>query len=169
MRTFYKFIWVYVAFLLQSLFFENIKIFSCSPDIVLALIIVFSVSLEFVPAAILGAFAGMLVDVMYEQVVGINLLSYMFLALLVSLATDRKNENSPLIMSWISFVSIAALEIVMAVFESVLATPQSIGTLCANVFVKGLFAAVFTLVLVLYTQKIKKKKEDKNAQEEAIE
>ncbi len=163
MRTLFRFIGIYVSFLIQSLFFENLKIFSCSPDIMLALVIIFSVSLDFVPAAILGAFAGILIDVMYGQVFGINLLVYMFLALLVSISTDRKNENSPLIMSWISFVSVSALEIVLAVLHSVINTPQKIGILCANIFVKGLFAAIFALLFVILTQKIKKKKEDRES------
>ncbi len=166
MRIFYKFIGIYVAFLLQSLLFENIKIFSCSPDIMLTLLIIFSVSLNFVSATFLGAFAGVLIDVMYEKVFGINLLIYMFLALLVSLATDRKNENSPLIMSWISFVSIAALEIAAAILKSVIAVPLNIGVLCANIFVKGIFAAVFALASVILVQNIKKKKTDKNQNSE---
>jgi rod shape-determining protein MreD len=74
-----------VAFLLQSLLFQDIRIFSCSPDITLALLAIFAVSLDFVPAACLGAFAGLLTDVMYEQVFGINFLIYMFFALFVSL------------------------------------------------------------------------------------
>lgn len=161
MKTFYKFIGIYVAFIIQSLLFQNIRIFSCSPDIMLTLLIIFSVSLDFVPAACLGAFAGLLIDVMYERVFGINLLIYMFLALLVSLSTDRKNENSPLIMSWISFVSIAAFEIAMAVFKSVVSSPLRIGMLCASIFVKGIFASVFALLFVVLLQNIKKKKSDK--------
>ena len=169
MKTFYKFIGIYIAFLLQSLFFQNLRIFSCSLDIMLALLVMFSVSLEFVPAALLGAFAGLLIDVMYEEVFGINLLLYMFLALIVSLATDRKNENSPLIMGWIAFISIAAFEIVVAIFKSVTTTPMTLGTLCANIFVKGIFASVFLLVLVLAIQNKKKKKADKKqiSEEEA--
>ncbi len=162
MKTFYKFIGIYVAFLLQSLLLQDIKIFSCSPDIMLTLLIIFSVSLDFTPAACLGAFAGLLIDVMYERVFGINLLIYMFLALLVSLSTDRKNENSPLIMSWISFVSVSAFEIVMAVFKAMISPPLRIGLLCANIFVKGIFASAFALLFVILVQKIKKKKSDKN-------
>ena len=169
MKTFYKFIGIYGAFLLQSLLFQNIRIFSCSPDIMLALLIIFSVSLDVVPAAFLGAFAGTLIDVMYEEVFGINLLIYMFLALFVSLSTDKKDENSPLIMSWISFVCVAAFEIVVAVIESVFAPPLRIGMLCSNIFVKGIFSAIFALLLVLLVHNIKKRKENKiqNSEEEA--
>ena len=168
-KTFWKFIGIYVAFLLQSLLFENLKIFSCSPDLVITLIIIFSVSLDFVPAAVLGAFAGLLIDVMYEQVFGLNLLIYMFFALLISLAADKKNENSPLIMSWISLLGVCALEIVLSLLSVVIANPYGLSTLCANIFVKGVFASVFTLFFVLVTQDMKKRKkvEKQNSEEEA--
>lgn len=163
-----KFLWIYIAFLLQSIFLENLKIFSCSPDLVLTLVIIFSVTLDFTPAALLGAFAGLLIDVMYESVFGINLLVYMFLAILVGIAADRKNENSPLIMSWISFVSVAALEIALAALKSVIVTPEKISVLCANIFVKGIFAAVFALLFVLLKEHIMKiKKQKKDSQKEA--
>ncbi len=168
MKNLLRFIGIYVAFLLQSLLFQEIRIFSCSPDIMLALLVIFSVSLDIIPAAFLGAFAGLLMDVMYERVFGINLLIYMFLALFVSLATDRKNENSPLIMSWISFVSVAAFEIAAALLKSVVSQPLKIGVLCANIFVKGIFGAIFALVFVISVQKIRRKSDKKsNSREEA--
>lgn len=168
MKNLLRFIGIYVAFLLQSLLFQEIRIFSSSPDIMLALLVIFSVSLDIIPAAFLGAFAGLLMDVMYERVFGINLLIYMFLALFVSLATDRKNENSPLIMSWISFVSVAAFEIAAALLKSVVSQPLKISVLCANIFVKGIFGAIFALVFVISVQKIRRKSDKKsNSREEA--
>ena len=155
-----KFLWIYIAFLLQSIFLENLKIFSCSPDLVLALLVIFSITLDFIPAMLLGAFAGLLIDVMYESVFGINLLVYMFFALLISIAVDRKNSNSPLIMSWISFVCVAALEIVLAALRSVIIAPEKISMLCANIFVKGVFAAVFALSFVLIKEYIARRKKD---------
>ena len=169
-KTFTKFLWIYVAFLLQSLFIENLKIFSCSPDIVLTLVVLFAVSLDAVPAAAIGAFAGALSDIMYETVFGINLLEYMLFALLVSIAVDSKNSNSPLIMSWVSFVCVSALEIVLAALRSVIIEPQKISMLCANIFVKGIFSAVFTLLFVLYVL-YRKRRKNKMAplEKEAVE
>lgn len=122
----------------------------------------------------MGAFAGVLTDVMYGSVFGINVLIYMYLALLVSAAADKKNANSPLIMSWVCFVSIAAMEIILAVLESVLVSSVDIGVLCANIFVKGIFAAVFALIYVLFLQRIKKHRQIKaelanDAEREAAE
>lgn len=170
----YKFLGLYLAFLFQSFFFENLKILYCSPDLVLTVLIIFSVSLDLVPAALLGAFAGLLSDVMYSSVFGINILVYMYLALLVSIAADKKNENSPLIMSWICFVSVAAFQIVLTVLKAVAGTSVQMGLLCANIFVKGLFAALFALCFVLAVQYIKNKRKKKNEailppQEEAVQ
>ena len=159
MRIAYKTLGIYFAFLLQSLFFENLRIGSCSPDLLLAVLVIVAVSEDFVPAAILGAFTGLLTDVMYGRVFGINILFYMCLALLVGIAADKKNSNSPLIMSWICFVSIAAMEIVLGILKTGMGRKISLGMVCTNVFVKGIFAALFALGFVLVMLKIKKRKE----------
>ena len=157
-----KYVWkalgIYVAFLLQSLIFENLRIFSCSPDILAAVVIIVAVSEDFVSASILGGFAGLLYDVMYGEVFGISILLYTYLALLVGIAVDRRNSNSPLIMSWVSFVSIASLEIVIALFKTAMGNNPAFGQLCANILVNGLFGALFALCFVLVVQYIKRKK-----------
>ena len=156
-----KYVWkalgIYVAFLLQSLIFENLRMFSCSPDVLAAVVIIVAVSEDFVPASILGGFAGLLYDVMYGEVFGISILLYTYLALLVGIAADRRNSNSPLIMGWVCFVSIASLEIVIALFKGGMGSTPAFGQLCANILVKGLFAALFALCFVLVVQYIKKK------------
>lgn len=161
MRIARKTLGIYLAFLIQSLFFENLKLFSCSPDILVAVVIITAVSESFVAASAMGAFAGLLIDVMYGQVFGINLLLYMYLALIVSIAADRKNLNSPLIMSWVCFVSIAAMEIVVSVLKVGIGRNITLGIICSNIFVKGIFAAVFALAFVLLSLKMEKRRKNK--------
>ena len=158
MKSVWKFLWVYLAFLLQSLFFENIKIFSCSPDILLTAVIICAVSMDFVPAAALGAFAGVMIDAMYSEVFGINVLVYMYLGLLVSLSADKRNCNSPLIMGWICFISVAALEIVTGVLKMLMLGTGGMGNLIRHIFVKGIFAGVVALLGVLLTELISKRR-----------
>jgi len=148
---------IYLAFLAQTLIFENIKILSCSPDILITAIIICAVSSDYMKAAALGAFGGILVDVMCADIFGVNILIYMYLALLVSLAVGEKTENSPLLMSWVVFIAIAAMQIIIGVFKSILGYSSSVGIMGANILVKGIFAAVFTLLFVLLYQKVKKK------------
>lgn len=154
-----KMLGIYIVFLLQSLIFENIKIFSCSPDILLAVVIVCAVSTDYVQAAIMGGFAGLLADVIYARVFGINLLVYMYLGVLVSLAVDKKNDNSPLIMSWICFVCITLMEIVMALLKSMFGYPSSLGVLMTNILVKGLFGGVFAFLYVILREKMIKRRQ----------
>ena len=163
MRYISKVLGIYLAFLAQTLIFENIKIFSCSPDILITAIIICAVSSDYMKAAALGAFGGMLVDVMCKDIFGINILIYMYLALLVSLAVGEKTENSPLLMSWVVFISIAAMQIILGVFKSMLGYSSSIGVMGANILVKGMFASVFTLLFVLLYQNLKKKAAVKRA------
>lgn len=158
MKSLYKLIGVYLAFLIQSLFFENLKIFSCTPDLLVTIIIIYSVSEGLPKAGILGAFAGLLVDVMYSDVLGINILIYMYFAIIVSIAADSKNSNSPLIMSWICFISTASMEIVVTVVRTAFSGSPDLGLLCRNIFVKGIFAAIFAVIYVLIVQAFLKRK-----------
>ena len=164
-----KYVWktlgIYLAFLIQSLLFENLNIFSCSPDILMTVVIIVAVAESFVPASVLGGFAGLLNDVMYGEVFGTGILFYLCLSLAVSLAADSKNINSPLIMSWICFISVAATEIVLSVLRTAMGRAIEIGHICAEIFVKGIFAAVFALVFVLASEFLKKRKKNKPASE----
>lgn len=153
-----KMLGIYIIFLLQSLIFENIRIFSCPPDILIAAVIVLAISSDLASAALMGGFAGLLTDVMYGGVFGINTLMYMYLGLLVSLAVDKKSDNSPLIMGWISFVCIAIMEIVVTLLKSMFGYPSSVGFLTANIFVKGIFGAVFAFLYVLLKEKLAKRR-----------
>ena len=161
-----KYVWkalgIYLAFLLQSLIFENLKIFSCSPDLLVTVVIIVAVSESFVPASVLGGFAGLLNDVMYGKAFGTGILFYLCLSLAVSLAADRKNINSPLIMSWICFISVAATEIVMSVLQTAMGKSTEIGHICAEIFVKGIFSALFALLFVFFAELLKKRKRDKS-------
>lgn len=165
----WKIIGIYLAFLVQSLVFENINILSSSPDILLTVLIICSVSLDFPAASILGAFAGILMDVMYGSIFGVETLTYMYLALLVSIAVDKKNDNSPLIMSWICFISITVMEIAMTILKAMLGSHQSIAYLASGILVKGVFAALFALLYTLICQYIKKRKAgDQNSVKEEL-
>lgn len=148
---------IYLAFLLQSLIFENIKIFSCSPDILVTAIIICAVSTDFMKAASLGAFAGLLLDAICGRVFGVNILIYMYLAFFVSTAVSEKTENSPLLMSWVVFITITALEISVGVLKSMLGYHSSVRFILTSIFVKGIFGALFTLFFVLIYHKIKKR------------
>ena len=146
-----------VRFGSQTLF-ENINILSVSPNILLAVIIMCSVSLDFVPASAMGSFAGVLMDTMYGSVFGVRTITYMFLALFVSIAVDKKNDNSPLIMSWICFISITVMEISISVLKAMLIGGISIKYLISGIFVKGIFAALVALFYTLIRQYIKNRK-----------
>lgn len=159
LKYLWKVIGVFAAFLLQSLVFENLNILSSSPDILLTVIIMISVSLDFTWASAVGAFAGIIMDSMYGSVFGVKTLMYMYLALLVSIAADKKNDNSPLIMGWICFISITVMEITMAIINAIIGSPIKFTYLIADIFVKGIFSAVFAILYTLATECVKKRKQ----------
>ena len=156
MKYLWKLLGIYLAFLAQSIIFENIKILSCSPDILIVAIIMCSVSAGTLQAALLGGAAGLFADALYGNVFGINILIYMYLAIAVSISVHESTDNSPLLMSWVTFVSVTVLEIVLTLFKSMFGFTVSIGFLGANILIKGGFGALFALLFVLVYHRIKK-------------
>ncbi len=158
MKYLWKVLGIYLAFLAQSIIFEDIKILSCSPDILVVAIIMCSVSAGVLPAALIGGFAGLVADALYGNIFGINILIYMYLAIGVSLAVNDNTDNSPLLMSWVTFSAVAIMEIVLTVFKTLFGYPVTIGFLGANILVKGVFGAIFALAFVVLHQRIKNAK-----------
>ena len=166
MKYLFNFVGVYLAFLVQSLIIEKIKIFSCSPDILLATVVICAVSLGGFKAAAIGGFAGLVTDVFYGQVFGVNLLAYMYFALAVGLIVDKHTDNSPLLMGWVCFVSLTAYEIIISVLKALVGYSVSIGSVGSAVFVKGVFGALFAFFTVLVCQHVKKRRKNQIANEE---
>ncbi len=167
MKYLLKILGIYLAFLIQSIIFEDIKIFSCSPDILIVAIIICSVSAGNLHAAFLGGFAGLLTDVFFGDIFGLNTLIYMYLAFFVSLAVDAKTDNSPLLMAWVTFATITLMEIILTVLKSLFGYSVSMSFLGANVFVKGVFGALLALLFVALKQYIiKKRKEQTDAMQD---
>ena len=158
MKYAWKLLGIYLAFLAQSLIFENIKILSCSPDILIVAIIMCSVSAGTLQAALLGGTAGLFADALYGSIFGINILVYMYLAIVVSLSVRASTDNSPILMSWVTFVTVAALEIVLTLLKSMLGYTASIGFLGANILIKGGFGALFALLFVFVYHYIKNRR-----------
>ena len=168
MKHILKFMWVYVAYLAQVLVFNDIKIFHCSPDIILTVLVLYSIAEDYPLPTSLGAFAGLLLDVFGGKVFGINTLIYMYFALCVSLLTDRKSKNSPGITSLVCFISIAVTQSMIFVVRSLIGNSSMVSYLFAQIFVKGSFGAVFVLFAVLIMQrKANRKRSAAEPQKEA--
>lgn len=153
-----KFLLVYVSFLLQSLVFSNVKILSVSPDLLVITIILVAIYSESTFAAILGAFGGLLEDVMCGGLFGEGLITYAYLALLCALLVDKKNLNSPIIMAWISFVCAALFEIFRGIFYIVFSKGMPVSHIGKAILVNGVFSIVVAFLSVLIIEKIKEKK-----------
>ncbi len=154
MKLFLKIIGIYLAFLAQSIIFENIKILSCTPDILLVAVIISAVSSDTVKAALVGGVAGLLTDAMCGSIFGLNILVYMYLAIIVSVVVSDRIHNSPLLMSMVTFSTITVYETVLTVFKAMFGYNATITFLGMNILIKGLFGAIFSLLFVIIHQKI---------------
>ena len=153
MKHFKKFIWVYLAYLVQMLILNEIKILGCSPDIISVALVIYCVSHDYPLSAALGGFAGLLTDTLSGKLFGMNTLILMYFALLVSLLTDKKSENSPIIVGCIYFISIGAKELVLTILKTMLGYHTPIGHLFADIFVKGIFGCICILAIVWWTHR----------------
>ena len=165
MKYLYKFIGVYIAYLFQMLLIQNIKIHNCSPDIILPVLVIYSVSAPLSFSVVAGGIIGVISDALSASVFGINTLVYMYFALLVNLFTDSKTENSPLLMGFISFSTISATQIIISVVKSIMVAPIPLHYLITKILVKGVFGGIITLLIVLISQWVKKRRTDKTRNE----
>ncbi len=154
MKLFLKILGVCLAFLAQSIVFENIKIFSASADILIVAIVIAAVSANTLSAALIGGIAGLLKDVICTGIFGVNILLYMYLAIIVSMVVNERTHNSPLLMSLVTFTAVTAYEIVLTMFKAMFGYDVSFSFLGSNILVNGIFGAIFALLFVLVYQKI---------------
>lgn len=153
-----KFLLVYVSFLLQSLVFSDVKILSVSPDLLVITIILTAIFSDSTLALILGAFGGLLEDVMCGNFFGESLITYAYVALICALLVDKKNLNSPVIMAWISFVCTTLYVVFKGVFYAFFSKGMLISYIGKSILVNGVFSIVVAFVSVLITEKIKERR-----------
>lgn len=158
MKKIWKYIAVYAAFLAQSIIFEDIKIFSCTPDILTAAVILAVFYTGHAEAACMGAFAGLIKDAVCGSLFGVNLLLYMYFALAVSLIFNKSSINSPVIMGLNSFGAVFAFKSMIFVFAMLTGRAIPIKMMLLNVFVNSVFASLVAFLFVFLLQTAKRRR-----------
>jgi len=69
--------------ILESTFFQYMRFFGVKPDFTMVLIVSFSILRGKNYSTFIGLFSGLLIDLMYGHVIGINALSYMLTGFLI--------------------------------------------------------------------------------------
>jgi len=165
MKGLLKILGIYAVFLLQSLIFENINIFSITPDILLAAVIFTAISGNVPFAALAGGFSGLLTDAVCGRFFGVYTLLYMYLACTVAYLTDKSTANSPLLCAWAGFVSVSAYKIMCSVVLLLFGIYKPFSGLGADIFVNGLLTALFIFIMVLILNKSEKSKKSISSKE----
>lgn len=156
-----KFIGIYIAFLIQSIILSNVRIVSITPDLLSIAIVLTAVYCSCAEACFIGAFGGILIDVICGRVFGVNTLIYMYLALITAFFVDKKHTNSPIIMGWVIFVCITFFQMIKSLLYYFAGHVISIGHLGKSILVNGVIALVFTVICVFVIEKKSSKiKED---------
>lgn len=155
---------IYFVFLLQSLIFENINIFSTTLNVVLAVLVIASVYSNPTEAALLGAFLGLLTDVVCSRVFGVHIILYMLLCGLVSQFINKNINNSPLIMGGVCFAFSAAYTAIYSFIPVIFNYSINIGSIALDVIINGT-AAFFIALAYTYLSVHRNKK----TQEKAVE
>ncbi len=160
MNRFLKFLGIYIAFLIQSIILSNVRIISITPDLLSITIVLTAVYCSCTEACFIGAFGGILNDVICGRVLGVNTLIYMYLALITTFFVDKKHTNSPIIMGWIIFVCITFFQIVKSLLYYFAGYVLSVGHIGKSILVNGVFALIFTVVCVFLIEKKAAKRKD---------
>lgn len=155
---------IYGVFLLQSLIFENINIFSVSLNIMPAVLIIISLHSNPTEAALLGAFGGLLTDVVCSRVFGVHIILYMLLAGLISAFINRNINNSPLIMGGACFMFSSLYTVAYSLIPILSGYSINIGSIASDIAINGII--VFAMG-ILITYLIMKK--SKSTLEKAVE
>ncbi len=140
---------IYGVFLLQSLIFENINIFSVSLNIIPAVLIIVSLHSNQTESALLGAFAGLLTDVVCCRVFGVHIILYMLLSGAVSSFINKNVNNSPLIMGGMCFTFSSLYTLVYSFIPTVFGYSVNIGSIASDVLINGIIA-FFTGLVITY-------------------
>ncbi len=155
---------IYGVFLLQSLIFENLNIFSVSLNIMPAVLIIISLHSNPTEAALLGAFSGLLTDVVCSRVFGVHIILYMLLSGAVSNFINKNINNSPLIMGGVCFTFSSLYTVVYSLMPTVFGYSLSIGSIASDVLINGTIA-FFTGIIITYLIM----KRSKPTEEKAVE
>ena len=158
MKKALKYIIIYGIFLAQSIIFEDMKIFSCTPDFLTAALVLAVFYTGHKEAACLGAFAGLVKDAVCGSLFGVNLILYMYFALAVSLIFKKNSINSPVIMAFNSFVSVFAFKSLIFVLAKLAGSVIPFKTAILKVFVNSVFASLIAFLFVFLVQAAKKRR-----------
>ncbi len=75
-RRILPYIAVIVAMYFDSIFFDSVHIFGVRPDVMLAFTVSFSVLSGMIPGALMGLFGGLIMDIMFGRMIGLNAMLY---------------------------------------------------------------------------------------------
>ncbi len=153
MNRFLRFLGIYIAFLIQSIILSNARIISITPDLLSIVIVLTAVYCSCTEACFIGAFGGILNDVICGRVLGVNTLIYMYLALLTAFFVDKKHANSPVIMGWVIFVCITFFQIIKSVLYYFAGNVLSVGHIGKSILVNGVLALLVTVICVFIIEK----------------
>ena len=152
---------IYGVFLLQSLIFENINIFSVSLNIMPAVLIVFALHSNPTESALLGAFGGLLKDVVFSRVFGGHTIFYMLLSGLISNFINRNINNSPLIMGGACFAFSSSYTVIYSLMPTVFGYSLNIGSVALDVLINGVTAFLIGLLITYIIIRRSKSTEEK--------
>lgn len=140
---------IYGVFLLQSLIFENINIFSVTLNVMPAVLIILSLHSKPTESALFGAFAGLLTDVVCSRVFGIHIILYTLLSGLVSAFVNNNVNNSPLIMGGVCFAFSSVYSVIYSLIPVMFGYTLNIGSIASDVLINGV-AAFFAGLVITY-------------------
>ncbi|HOK62535.1 MAG TPA: rod shape-determining protein MreD [Soehngenia sp.] len=144
-----------INLILQSTVFPSIEIFGVVPNTALVLIIVISLFKGRFVGSIYGVFVGLLTDILYSSVIGINSLILFFVGYFIGFAKDsfaRDNLLTPVIFTVLSTIFFNAIYALVVYF---LTADISLKLTLQNIFsFEIVYNAIFSIIYYKIFSKI---------------
>ncbi len=148
MKYRYGFIAFFTAFILQSTVLHNIAIFGTAPNLILALVIVFSFLFEELHGITFGILFGLIQDVFFSDLIGISSACYFLVALAITEAKRFLYRDNILSVIFISIGGTLMFNVIYWTISKVFGGIHLFTFMLAKQPVSILYN--MTLILILY-------------------
>ncbi len=138
---------IVVFYLIQTVIADKIAIFGVAPDLILTVIICYSVLAGREKGIIAALFTGIIVDLLSVGMFGVNLLTYTYVALIAAIFGNNFFGKNSLTTAFITFVLSIMTGIIGAVIMYVTKTDKNILFL---IFAVGLPRSLYNCIISVF-------------------
>lgn len=149
-RYILSYVFLFVAFILQTTLIQNLKIFNVAPSLLLVTVVCFSLINDIVPSAVFAVVAGFLLDISAGRVIGLNALLMMYLSFAVVVAGQDLFRETSRSAAFLIMICTVIFETVFAFFNfAIFSKPSVWYTILRVVLVEAVYNGIVAIPIYL--------------------